>query len=83
MSNPDREFRGRYPKGLKAVPIAFDKIRVTLSAEFAQVSCDFNTGELEHIAAHLVDMLQMMRLTGFNYSPSDKNIDIDDEEARA
>ncbi len=75
--------KGRFPKGLKVEPIGGEKFRVTLSAVFAQISCDFTAGEVEHMAAHLVDVVQVVKLTGFNYSPTKENINIDDEEARA
>jgi len=73
----------RFPKGLKVEPLGAEKFRVTLSAGFAQVGCDFSAGEVEHMAAHLVDVVQMVKLTGFNYAPTKENINIEDEESRA
>lgn len=83
MSMIRKGLPGRFPQGLRVVPVKGDKFRVTLSAGFAQIECDFTAGEVEHMAAHLVDVLQMVKLTTFNHAPTKENINIDDEEARA
>ncbi len=73
----------RFPKGLHVEPLKDEKFRVTLSAGFAQVECDFSHAEVETMFNHLTNVVKMLELTKFNHTPTKENIDIDDEEARA
>ncbi len=83
MSMIRKGLPGRFPKGLKVVPIKDGKFRVALSADFAQIECDFTAEEVEKMQSHLGDVLQMVKLTTFNHAPTKQNIDVDDEESRA
>ncbi len=83
MSALRKGFPGRFPKGLRVTPVMNGKYRVAMSADFAQLECDFTIDEVRTMAAHLIDVVTMVNLTTFNHAPTKENVDIEDEEARA
>ncbi len=72
-----------FPKGLEVIPLENSKFRIELSAGFVQTGVDFTLEELQRIHEHLTNVMQMTRLTGYNYAPTKQNVDINDEESRA
>jgi hypothetical protein len=72
-----------FPKGIEVKPNEDGSFRVTMSAGFAQVSCDFTEPELVEVIAGITNVLHNRTETRELSEARREDIDIDEEFDRA